>query len=183
MTPDDVAAYRAEWPAETWPEIHALCDALEAAWAERDEKAEWITDLNAEAESLRERAERAEAAVAQLTFDYQRDPRTAALDRVRALCGVQHADWGMSVATRVVTVAEIRAAIEGTAGDGPAETPAAPDDCDHEMYLGHSEPAGRCEHGVRVREAVVVDPVEARRRWRAEHPVVKDAPEIEKPAP
>ncbi len=58
LTPDDVAAYRAEWPAETWPEIHALADALEAAWAENDKIRSF--QLDAISDELRWARERAE---------------------------------------------------------------------------------------------------------------------------
>ncbi len=121
----------------------ALCIALEAAWEdievsgnnwarnhalmrERAEKAEvevqrrneaiiawqgYYEEAVIERGLVRERAERATVAAREALEDLRR--ADAALARVRALTGVQYADWGMSVATRVVTVAEIRAAIEG----------------------------------------------------------------------
>ncbi len=122
-----------------WAEypIVELADALEAAWAERDRwqrlakaqsdsadragrraeqaeavNADWqkyVTGLHLDRYHWRERAERAEAAVAQLTFDYQRDPRTAALARVRALLDSETLDE----AAYDFTAREIRAAIEG----------------------------------------------------------------------
>ncbi len=172
MTPDDVDARRLHQVRENLvgrddtddDTVLALCDALEAAWAERDEitrlSLQIIQDRNreladcecrpmnfedeagnpvcvcpagdgckvtqdrerqaraiesnrlAEIESLRERAERAEASLEAtrnwLTLEQAAvEERDAALARVRALCD-QAATHGGTVATYA-----IRAAIEG----------------------------------------------------------------------
>jgi hypothetical protein len=103
MTPDDVAEIRAAHTAMTNPDALALCDALTAAWAERDEHIEaggqWL-------KMERERAERAEAA-----WHEEGEAHTetlAALARVRALCGMAALDYGVASFQ-----ADILAAIEG----------------------------------------------------------------------
>lgn len=113
MTPDDVAAIRAEMAFAPEDGIHpervcALCDALEAAWAERDEwKREWHGMDEAETEAC-VRAERAEARA----YESEADAvcLALALARVRAVCDEMESfccdtspDWA----------ADIRAAIEG----------------------------------------------------------------------
>lgn len=114
MTPDDVAAIRARLASDPirgrLVEEHlALCDALEAAWAERDalagrEKSEvWRL-----CQEYRERAERAEADVESL--QRQNDKLDEALSRVRDLCE-EAAVW-TEQGYGWTTVDEVRAAID-----------------------------------------------------------------------
>ncbi|MGQ0847488.1 MAG: hypothetical protein ACT4QF_25500 [Sporichthyaceae bacterium] len=141
MTPDDVAAIRAEmdrqrafgqapqWAWDLVSEHLALCDALEAAWAERDTfAAHWRVAMETGPEpykSLIERAERAEAALetlkAEITDErsWQQqlaadaidciEAQAAALARVRALCEELHDT------DEIVTEAydRLRAALDG----------------------------------------------------------------------
>lgn len=116
MTLDDVAAIRAADPKHLrmyhWSYIKRLCDALEAAWAERDRlKNRAVGDAN-EARHLRqrlgqerERALRAEA----VAMDHWKKALelTDALARVRALCDAEPSD------AHPVTVRRVRAAIDG----------------------------------------------------------------------
>lgn len=137
MTPEDVAAIRADVHpfARSETTILALCDALEAAWAERDASDEGaeqaqserdeakneLTVLYGELSALITRAELAEAEVARLNvviFDNNhvwarditaRNDAQCALARVQALCDDDvDSDIGPAVPTK-----EIRAAIEG----------------------------------------------------------------------
>lgn len=122
MTPEDVASIRADLTGYskgvTTASLLALCDALEVAWAERDElilssEAAW-RDRVAIAESVkhwRERAARTEADVESL--QRQNDKLDEALARVRELCDTDdcYADWSWGDLARAMT--EIRADVEG----------------------------------------------------------------------
>lgn len=128
MTPDDVAAIRAQAKAgyAIGPfHVMALIDALTAAWAERDAHidAGWeaIRAWETTAQVWRERAERAEAEVAYLQSEEAadamlRDSREraeraeAALARVRALCDHAFNEQGYDFSC---FEHDIRAAIEG----------------------------------------------------------------------
>lgn len=133
MTPDDVTAIRAHYSVSPG-ECRALCDALEAAWAERDAKFPGAPILSAEYMRMQERAERAEAeketakaALASVLADWMREQQRAeraeaehlnqvrlslkmdaALARVRAI--IDHN--GESRSGSALT-SDIRAAIEG----------------------------------------------------------------------
>lgn len=118
LTPDDVTAIRAD--RRGTDHLHrALCDALEAAWAERDAiKLDMITldaDWMDAHGRISERAERAEIEMRlqdrAATHWYAKwMEQGAALARVRALCDDDvDSDIGPAVPS-----AKIRAAIEGS---------------------------------------------------------------------
>lgn len=124
MTPDDVAAYRAAPMGLNQKMTVALCDALTAAWAERDESAEMELSLLATCVELRQRAARAEAEL-RLVEDHDAGrcaksltriigEAEAALARVRALCDEPTRCYtSENGVVDVVRVEKIRAVVEG----------------------------------------------------------------------